>query len=187
MQPYSAFEKGGEWQRALSLFEAMPKVQVNPNVISYSAAICACEKGTQWQQALNLFTEMLPSKLVPNSVTYNALFDCAEIYSSENLGGRFFQDGLLPILNISSVFQDLEVDLHQHSEGAARLTLQWWLSTMVAQHLKGSGNWTDSISINNICIYIYTHTYVCVCFVWASTCPKQMPRIYSLVGCNKEQ
>jgi hypothetical protein len=28
------------------------------------------------------------------------------------------------------------VDLHEHSEGSARLTLQWWLSTTVAKHLQ---------------------------------------------------
>ena len=35
----SACEKGGQWQEALSLFEAMPKAKIRPDVISCSAAI----------------------------------------------------------------------------------------------------------------------------------------------------
>ena len=40
----SAFEKGGEWERALSLLSLMPRVHVSPNQISYNACIGACEK-----------------------------------------------------------------------------------------------------------------------------------------------
>ena len=81
---------------------------------------------------------MPAAKLLPNIVTYNALLDCTEIGSSKSLGGHIFQHGLLKILQGSSVFHDLEVDLHDQSEGAARLTLQWWLSTTVAKHLEVS-------------------------------------------------
>ena len=134
----SACEKGGQWQQALNSFEEMPKATVAPDVISYSATISACEKGGQWQQALNFFEAMPRAKLLPNIVTYNALLDCREIGSSKSLGGHIFQHGLLKILQGTSVFQDLKVDLHDHSEGAARLTLQWWLSTAVAKRLEVS-------------------------------------------------
>ena len=79
---------------------------------------------------------MPAAKLLPNIVTYNALLDCTEIGSSQSLGGHIFQHGLLK--TGSSVFQDLKVDLHDHSEGAARLTLRWWLSTTVAKRLECS-------------------------------------------------
>ena len=66
----SACEKGGQWQRALALFDDMRKVGVTrrlesicragvtPSVISFSAANSACEKGGQWQQALPLLDEL---------------------------------------------------------------------------------------------------------------------------------
>ena len=82
--------------------------------------------------------QCLKAKLLPGIVTYNALLDCKEIGSSQSLGGHIFQQGLLKILQGTSVFQDLKVDLHDHSEGAARLTLQWWLSTTVAKRLEVS-------------------------------------------------
>eukprot|EP00435_Cladocopium_sp_Y103_P018947 s3611_g4.t1 len=132
----SACEKGGQWEQALSLFQAMPKAQISPNVISYSAAISACEKGGQWEQALTLFETMLSSQVDPNIVSYNALLDCVEIYSNNCLGGEIFQNGFLPMLQATSVFQYLKVDLHDLSEGAARLALQWWLSKTVARRLE---------------------------------------------------
>ena len=41
----SACEKGGQWERALSLLGKMRKAGITSNVISFSAAISACEKG----------------------------------------------------------------------------------------------------------------------------------------------
>ena len=132
----SACEKGGQWEQALTLFQAMPKAKISPNVVSYSAGISACEKGGQWEQALTLFESMRGSHVDPDIVSYNALLDCLEIYSSNCLGGEIFQNGLLPILQATSVFQYLQVDLHDLSEGAAGLALQWWLSKTVARRLE---------------------------------------------------
>lgn len=46
----SACEKGGEWQRALHLFQ-LCRSELQPNLVSYNAMISACQKGWQWQQA----------------------------------------------------------------------------------------------------------------------------------------
>jgi pentatricopeptide repeat domain-containing protein 1 len=46
----SACEKGGQWEQALALFQAIPKAKISPNVISYNAAISACEKGERFHQ-----------------------------------------------------------------------------------------------------------------------------------------
>ncbi|CAK0891922.1 unnamed protein product [Prorocentrum cordatum] len=61
----SAFEKGGEWQRALSLLSEMREAKVEPNVISYNAGISAYEKGKQWQRALALVSKMREAKVEP--------------------------------------------------------------------------------------------------------------------------
>ena len=41
----SACEKGGQWQRALGLFEEFRSHGLQANVITYNATISACEKG----------------------------------------------------------------------------------------------------------------------------------------------
>ena len=56
----------------------MPKAQIQPNVISYSAAISACEKGGQWQEALTLFEVMFKAKVQPNVFSYSAAISACE-------------------------------------------------------------------------------------------------------------
>ena len=46
--------------------------KVQPDVISYSAAISACEKGGQWEPALELLQKMQDRKVQPNVISYNA-------------------------------------------------------------------------------------------------------------------
>lgn len=49
---------------------------VEPNVVSYNAAISACEKGGQWLAAVGLFEAMKRNgraSAQPDAVTYNAL------------------------------------------------------------------------------------------------------------------
>ena len=133
----SACEKGGQWQHALILLEEMNAAEMKAGVISYNATMSACQKGGQWQQALSLLEAMFAAKVQPDMVTYSVLLDCRHIASEKSrLGGDIYQKGLLPILKRSSAFKGLKVDLHYHSEGAARLTLLWWLSTTVARRLE---------------------------------------------------
>ena len=65
-------------EKALKLFEAMPKAKVEPSVASYSAAISACEKAVQWQQALKLFEAMPKAKVQPDVVSYSAAISACE-------------------------------------------------------------------------------------------------------------
>ena len=53
----SACEKGGQWQRALSLLEDMCKEGVTGNVIGFNAAISVCEKEDEWQRELSFLTK----------------------------------------------------------------------------------------------------------------------------------
>ena len=43
-----------------------------PDVITYSAAICACEKGPQHQQVLHFLRAMRRHVIVLNAITYEA-------------------------------------------------------------------------------------------------------------------
>jgi hypothetical protein len=48
---------------ALALLREMLVRRVQPGVVSYSAALCACEKSSLWAQALWLLREMLKKKV----------------------------------------------------------------------------------------------------------------------------
>ena len=51
---------------------------LEPNVITYSAAISACEKGRRPDAALDLLAEMKARGLAPNVITYNAAISACE-------------------------------------------------------------------------------------------------------------
>ena len=69
----------GEWRQALELLQmSKSKYIVNPDVITYNAAISACEKGRQWKRALELLEEMANRGLEPNVITYSAAISACE-------------------------------------------------------------------------------------------------------------
>ena len=64
-----AREKGERWQQALGMLSNMQHWQVEPDEISYSAALSACEKPLQWQQALGILSAMQHlQRLEPNAI-----------------------------------------------------------------------------------------------------------------------
>jgi pentatricopeptide repeat domain-containing protein 1 len=51
---------------------------LQPDVISYNAAISACEKGLQWEKALHFLSEMRTQGLQPDVISYNAAISACE-------------------------------------------------------------------------------------------------------------
>ena len=75
----SACEKGGQTDRALSLFEEMQHRGIKLSEVSYSATISACEKGGQWEKAVTLLQEMHQRGVEPNEISYSAAISaCAK-------------------------------------------------------------------------------------------------------------
>ncbi|CAK9008610.1 Pentatricopeptide repeat-containing protein [Durusdinium trenchii] len=71
----------------------------------------------------------------PDLVTYNALFDCSEFQSSA-LGRALFLQSKLPEFQELRGCDASKIDLHDLSEGTARLVLCHWLSTAMATKLE---------------------------------------------------
>ena len=65
----------------------MRECGLEPDVISYNAAISACEKGSQWQRALGLLGDMRQLKLEPNIATFTALMQA--VVTSGNIDDGF--------------------------------------------------------------------------------------------------
>ena len=68
----TAWGRAREPQRALALLEEMKSRSVEPDVISFSAAISACGAGGQWERALSLLEEMQSRGLEPDVISFNA-------------------------------------------------------------------------------------------------------------------
>ena len=51
---------------------------IEPDVITYSAAISACEKGGQWKHALRVLEEMRSSGTKPTVISYSAAISACE-------------------------------------------------------------------------------------------------------------
>ena len=64
--------KGWAGGQALQLLDEMPQRRLDPDVISFSAAISACEKSEQWEKALELLDEMQQRKLEPDVISFSA-------------------------------------------------------------------------------------------------------------------
>ncbi|CAE8708476.1 unnamed protein product, partial [Polarella glacialis] len=86
----SAFaQREGGWVWALQLLAEMRKgapasaaadrrASVEPNVITYNAAISCCEKGRQWQMAFVLLRQLREARVEPSVVTCGAVLSACE-------------------------------------------------------------------------------------------------------------
>ena len=60
----------GGWKQAVELLRSSKRTYgIDPDVISYNAAISACEKGKQCERALELLEEMKTSGIAPDVIS----------------------------------------------------------------------------------------------------------------------
>jgi pentatricopeptide repeat protein len=74
----SCFGEAGMTADALNVFDRMQLSGIQPNVISYNAAITACEKGMQWEKALELFEQAERDGVKRDTCTFNAAISACE-------------------------------------------------------------------------------------------------------------
>ena len=131
----SACEKAGQWQQALVVFQAMPTKGVHPDVVCFNTSISACKRDRQWQQALAMFDAMPGAAVVPDEISYACLIDCLHGYNYSASLAAFSQALRADCFEkLRGMSPDI-IDLHDLSEAASQLAVQWWLSTIVAPEL----------------------------------------------------
>lgn len=69
----SACAAGRLWQHGLQLIGEMPRLQVQPDIISYNAALSSCERGGKWEHALHLFGTMASATIRPDTRTHSTV------------------------------------------------------------------------------------------------------------------
>ena len=57
---------------------ARVRVQVQPDVVTFSAAISACESSRQWEVALSLFTTLREWQSQLDTITYGSIISACE-------------------------------------------------------------------------------------------------------------
>ena len=83
--------KGGDWQLALQLLEAMRSQEVRPNVVAFSAVLSACENRKAWQAALAVLREAWRAALQLNAFGYSAVISAMEKSSRWRRAVRIFE------------------------------------------------------------------------------------------------
>ena len=78
LQFCSACEKAAKWEEAVKLLRGMAQKRVDPDVISYNAAISACEKCAEWERALEFFNEMKEVGIRPDVYSYSSAISACE-------------------------------------------------------------------------------------------------------------
>ena len=66
------------WEKGLWLRGELERAQVQPDTVSYNAAISSCEKGVQWEKALWLLAEQMIAYLQPDAISYAATISSCE-------------------------------------------------------------------------------------------------------------
>ena len=75
----TAYGRGGEYERAMELYEEMVGRGVVPNRAIFNAALLACQGRARWQRGLQLVWEMEQRGIAPDVVTYSTLIKTCQV------------------------------------------------------------------------------------------------------------
>ncbi|CAE7034700.1 unnamed protein product [Symbiodinium sp. CCMP2592] len=169
----TACEKGRQWEMVLWLLATMPSLRLEPDVVSYSAAISACEHG-QWTMALQLVDEMVDAELVGDVICFNSVLSALESSGQWLLALQMLQEmesfAVTPNVisfstavsackqkwrtALSMLFQVpcLEAspkEAYNSAIKACELARQWRLPVRLIEDMLAAGTEPDAISFND--------------------------------------
>eukprot|EP00622_Pseudochattonella_farcimen_P001389 FR736071.1.p1 GENE.FR736071.1~~FR736071.1.p1 ORF type:complete len:180 (+),score=12.88 FR736071.1:2-541(+) len=119
----------------------MTRRGIEPNVITYNAAISACEKGVKWERALDLLDEMTRRGIAPNVISYSAVLEAmppTEVPQAGDILKQAIADGHYRVWTAED-----ELDLHECSAAVARVIL--WHTLM--EYVEGSREVADLVVV----------------------------------------
>ena len=93
--------------------------------------------GRQPERATDLFLDVLKASLQPSVVTYNALLDATGSVDRPR-SRKLYLEAVRRGLYADPMATDYQLDLHDHSEGAAETAVRWWLEDPIPERLKDS-------------------------------------------------
>ena len=112
------------------------------DVTAYNTAIQACAVGAQVERALRLFTDVEKSRaLQANDVTFNAVLDA--VCSADRRRARdIYRSALRRAMSANAAWEGgqshWQLDLHEHSEGAAETAVRGWLEDEIPRRLQAA-------------------------------------------------
>ena len=124
----TAWGRAREPQRALALLEEMKSRSVEPEVISFSAAISACGAGGQWERALELLEEMRMRGVEPDAISFSAAISACEQRGEAATANIVYSEAVA--LKLLPRMHNGKIDLHALSAPVARVAVAWSLECL---------------------------------------------------------
>merc|ERR1712054_276066 len=107
----------------------MQQRRLEPDVISFSAAISACEKDGQWEKALQMLDEIQQRRLEPNVISFNAAISACEKSLHHREADRLYQEAGIAGFYSQFLISDLNrLDLHGASQQLANVIVRNFLT-----------------------------------------------------------
>lgn len=105
---YNALISAVGVQLALDLLEELQGIMLEPDIVTFNAAISACEKSNQWKEALALVSEAQRQGISCDVITFNAAISacgrCQKLQEAINFLGAMEQQTIQPtVVSFNSV------------------------------------------------------------------------------------
>merc|ERR1711865_370939 len=110
---------------------------VQPNVISFNAAISACEKGGKWERALELLQEMRQSGVQPDVISFSSAISACESCRQYGESDRIYLQAIESGLLLGFFNEDQSIlDLHDAREAVSQVIIRHLLQKIRSRRHK---------------------------------------------------
>ncbi len=136
--------QGGQWEKALELFDQMQQRNCKPDAVTYGALLHALDMGGQWQRASVVFEDMRTAQCRPDGVVYNVvvgtLFRSGVVWAQARAVGLFtsaWRQGHFRLLvHQNPTTNSVEYSTNVFTVGAAVCSVWRWLGELKDRSLR---------------------------------------------------